>query len=631
MTPPSSLFLLLGLSLAGTAAAAPLLGPPSEGRPDLHIPGLSLSRSVAHLGERVAATVVVVNRGDKAVKGVGLRFFLGGRPAAEDRRLSLAPGQRQVVRVEFVARPRGKQEFLVMVDPDNRVRERRENNNTARRTLGILSLPKALTHTDAPPPAAPEPALPRQAPRRKPRPAPPPGRPNLVAKVETIEGRHYFGPDGIHVKLRNAARRAAAPASAVGLRRARPGSPWLATVPAPPLPPGASVTLRLPWPGGEAEGDYVVVADIRDQVDEGAGGEKDNRSNLFRPVPVTAPALQVFTLTAPPAGTPYRGGQALRLRWRGARGLGENLQVLLRGEGRSETLVATAPARDDGVTLTLPPLSPGAYHLVVKTAAGRVLAEAGPYPLRGAAAERPAPAGAARVTLPAAGTLVRAGKPLSLRWQPAIAGPLAARLVDADTGQVVALDGRLDGAAGEATLKLPREAALFGNYRLELLDPAGGVAAAGEVFEILPPSVYGRGDQADEEASVRVSVDLAVTAVGFQNGRYRFKVANLGPDTIPAYVAPAVRLRTYFVRRVPVRGEKDYEVCERRFYLPFKPRAEHEFELGRDPDCAFGNLTEEERFLFAVTRVEIPAIHDAVVVDRDFRNNSRKLVYPESP
>lgn len=532
------------LSLAAVATLAQtLLGPPPAQRPDLRVPGLSLSRAVAHYGERVAATVVVENDGTRPLRGVRVRFFLGGRPIAKDRRLDLKAGERRALRVEFTAGLRGKQEFLVIVDPDNQVHERSEQNNTAGRTLGILSLPKALSHAGEPAGPAPAPVVP---PPPKPRPVRKP-RPNLVVEVETIEGRHYFQEGTVRVHLRNVSAQAPAPASEVGLRRVGSRGAWTATVPAPPLPPGAGVALGLPWPGGAPAGDYVAVADIRNQVDEGAG-EADNRSKPFRPVPLGAQAA-----TAPPR--------------------------------------ATAAAR--------PP------------------------------APQPAPQGkGVQIPAPAAGAVVRSDGKLALRWQPAPGGDLDVLLVDVDTGQTVALARGLDGGRGRAEIDLPDQAALFGNYRVRLVR-GGRLLGQGEAFEILPPGVFGRADQEDEEANVRVQADLAITETAFKAGRYHFTVVNRGPDAVPAHVAAAIRLRTYFVRRAPVRRRADYEICERRLYIGYAAGVKHELELGRDPDCSFGNLGEP--FLFAVTRVEIPSIHDAVVLDGDYRNNARKLVYPGSP
>jgi len=126
----------------------------------------------------------------------------------------------------------------------------------------------------------------------------------------------------------------------------------------------------------------------------------------------------------------------------------------------------------------------------------------------------------------------------------------------------------------------------------------------------------------------REHADLAISEAGFHDGFFRIRVRNAGNETTPSGYLSMVRVRTYFVRRLPATKESDLTVCDSHLQLALGPGEEETIDLGRDPDCAFGEQGETADFAYAVVRLEPAALLDRLWVDPNPLNNSVRYVHP---
>ena len=106
-------------------------------RLDLRVVNLSLSRGVAHLGETVEATATVENTGQVGITRAVVRFSLSGKQIGRDYLIDLGPNARMEISTAFHARPEGRHQFRIVLDPDNDLAEAREDNNSFERMLEI--------------------------------------------------------------------------------------------------------------------------------------------------------------------------------------------------------------------------------------------------------------------------------------------------------------------------------------------------------------------------------------------------------------------------------------------------------------------------------------------------------------
>jgi len=733
-------------------------------RPDLRVESVSLSRGVAHLGEVVEATVTLRNLGDVGVNHATVRLHLGGRRVGQDYLVDLGPGASVDISTEFFARPEGKHEFRVEIDPDNEIAEGDENNNRAQRTLGILSLPRELSRAPAngqpaqaqpalsaiPVPdlsvqdlsAAPQPVEPgapvalratvhnsgeralndvvvrflangrplgadqrvdvpadgvavataiyrprgasttavsvaidpaqrltestrsnntrslsivaaaaatdaAQPAPSGPQPAdaaPAQGtaqRPNLVCSVETILGVHYFDGERLRVTISNVAQSARASPFMLGLREAG-GKGWIVRMPVRGVKAGEQLTVELPWPHEtpvSAATRYEVMADVDDDVAE-TDERGDNLAGPFSLVvvagsgepqpgaaPVPAPTPPSLQLTAPAPGTTLETGRVYRIEWQSKGPVGDSVQLALI-DGGSRRVMIEPDARNDGrMEWTVPPLQPGQWWLSVRSADGAVQSRHGPYTVSASRLS------GVDIVFPEPGTALFAGETYTLAWR--VAGPpdatdrLRLRLRDLRTGEVqpALQDVDVEADIGRYVWTVPEQPLLFGRYGLEALRADGEVVGRSAPFEINPAFVTRPRSYDPAQIDRRIRADLTVSGAGFDEGFFAFTVRNEGPENLPSDVAPAVRLRTYFIRRLPVRSAADYVVCGRSLYGWLDAGADQRVELGRDPDCPLGTRSEDQRFEFAVVRIEAPPVIGTLIDDPDPLNNARRAAF----
>lgn len=581
--------------------------------PELRLDGLSLSRGVAHLGETVEAIAVIENTGVVGAKNVTVRFSLGATQIGQDYVIDIGARSRIEVSILFKARPEGKQDFVVAADPDNRIAESNESNNSGKRTLGIISLPRALSNTSTMPardkvespkieilargkivqpvakpelgdqpsePAAKNDEKPTMrdtanGPRMSPAPtmaaasSPPPvetslQKPNLVGKVETIQGTHYFDGITLHVKVTNKDKEKRANPSMLGIylkpASGRRDKSWLVKLPVKGLKPGETTILDVPWLKAAAhtprQGLYVAEVDIENDVDEGQGGERDNVSNPFRLAVINRPP----DLPAPATATPSpASGSSLR-----SAQTAPKIQVNFPGKGAE--------------------LYMGETYVIQWQAGGFRNSES-------------------RIQI----NLVELG---AGRTEWGIGAP------------GVAID------TGRYSWTVPSKPTLFGRYFLVLTDRVSGVMGHSGLFEIMPRFVPKFKRRVNAEAETTIKADLAIASAGFKNGRLGFALRNLGPDPVPAYVIARIKFRAYYIKSVPIMRADDYEICETNLWRKLLPQKERAVMLGYDPECGHGTLSEDERFVFAIIRVETPSLVDVNFEDPDLSNNSYKVRYP---
>ncbi|HEC13729.1 MAG TPA: hypothetical protein ENI80_10885 [Acidiferrobacteraceae bacterium] len=664
----TSLLTVLGPPWSITLAQS-LLGPPEKPvtRPDLSVDRLSLSRGVAHLNEAVEAIVTIKNSGPIGVKNVTVRFFLGENQIGRDYLVDIRGDSLVEVSTEFRASPQGKQEFIVILDPDNAIAERRERNNVASRTLGILSLPKAMSNSEqASKGATPtndnaeteitkDIAKPKPAPKAKPKTkvaAPEKSPANLVGRIETIEGLYYFKGRNIHLKISNISKKGRARPFILGIRPSKKPDQWLAKLPVKGLKPGESTSVKIPWPTSAASGQdgpqYVAVVDINNDVDEGIG-EVDNVSTPFKPIPLSGSTPKTTGSEPPPTAksepepkpkasliisAPMKNqilsvGHTFAIRWKISGDMDDQVQIVaINALSNRETVIAIT-ANNGHYDWIVPTTTPEKFSLRIRTTDNQIQATNGPFTVAKKVQKK------LHITSPKKGDSLRAGKTYSIRWDSDVRthqGRAKLVLYDAITrkSSSVLENTEFDIVAGNISWSLPKKTQHFGNYILALHNNDGQIIAESDIFEIVPKYASPRYPPVkDDEAETQITVDLAVTALGFKNDQLSFTVENLGPDTIPSHVSPGVRIKVYFIKKLPVNDPDDYQICDQRIIWPYTPEKKFKFKMGGDTSCDFGNLSEDEIFKFAVVRIEIPAIHDTVITDLDYTNNLRKIYYPK--
>ncbi len=747
----------------------PLLVPllvPAAGKPDLSVSQLQLSRGVAHLGEQVTAVATIKNSSRIGTRNVAVRFFLGEQPIGQDYLITLQPRAEVEVRTDFAAKPQGKFEFTVHVDPDNVVPETNEKNNVMGRTLGILSLPSMISSsilagtTSEPEPAMRAPAgditvtelaVTTEAPavgrtvslratlqydgddvlaavpvrftidgtaitpdarveiaaggtgtatasfipsrggvhdiaviidpdetvpetirdnnRRvrtievaavTPKPAPAPSAdtaaaapradskikvmapkvlPNLVCAVETIEGAYYFDGNSVNIKVSNTDDTGRASPSMLGIRRLQTDNSvtpeWLAKTPVQALAAGESTVIKLAWPQqtGAIDKDarYVAVIDADNDVDEGTAGENDNRSTDFRLVPLEhASEIQKsrIVVTAPSGATPVTAGTAHTIRWNHRGEIGGRVNIdLLDSAGKRRRIVSgvsNSGRYDWGVGTSLA----GRWRIVVSSADNTVQGRSEPFQIQSG------PPPTLVFTQPNRTQALAAGTRVDINWTSNNSPLMPSRLdlwlisADKDAAPLSLLIGSANPRHGRYQWSIPDTPLLFGQYRLSATDDRGKTYGKSDAFNVSPKFAYRLTPERTVPGAKTLRTNLAIIEAGFRGNHLEYRVRNMGPDDMPAYILAGVRFRSYFVARQPIRNEGDYAICDFTLAGHFGVGAERRITPGRDPDCEFGLLSEDEAFEFAIMRVEIPSLIDINVLDEDLRNNSRKFRYP---
>jgi len=722
-------------------------------RPDLRVESVSLSRGVAHLDEVVEATVTLRNQGPVGVNHAVVRLRLGERRIGQDFLVDLGPGASVDISTEFFARPEGKQTFVVVIDPDNEIAESSEDNNSAQRTLGILSLPREISRASEAPAETPAPAslpvpdLSVQSLSAAPAPAHPgepvalratvhnsgaravsgvtvrflaDGKPigadrhidlaansatlatatfrpqregttavsvvvdpgqqitestrsnntrsvpvvatappaasgggpvaedqpgtqiadaavrgaNLVCRVETIQGVHYFDGHALRVTIKNDSTAARASPFILGLRQAG-GDGWIVRMPVRGVKPGENLVVELPWPDGMAIADgarYEVVADVDNDVPE-SDDSGDNLAGPFSLVVVGAPPAQAKTpppppprslrLTAPAPGGTLEAGKTYRIEWSSRGAVGDRVQLALAGRGGRRVVIDTAARNDGSYEWTVPPIEPGRWWLTARSSDGGVQDRRGPFTVAASQVQ------GVEIAFPTPGASLFVGETYTLAWK--VNGPadpavrLRLRLRDLRTGELqpVLQDADIGADIARYVWTVPEQPLMFGQYLLEVVRADGQVAGRSAAFEINPAFVGRRQTYDEADIDRRIHADLTVSDAGFNEGFFAFTISNKGPDNLPTDVAPGVRLRTYFIRHDPVRSRSDYVICERRLYGWLDVNGTQVVELGRDPECPLGEQSDAQRFVFAVVRIELPPVVGTLIDDPDELNNAR--------
>lgn len=106
--------------------------------PDLTIESVTPESGSVRQGESVSISVVVGNRGNKDVADSDVKLVIGGRVVGTKPVESLPAGGNRTIAFSYTApddAPAGVLDIVATVDPDNRIRESNETNNTGTNTM----------------------------------------------------------------------------------------------------------------------------------------------------------------------------------------------------------------------------------------------------------------------------------------------------------------------------------------------------------------------------------------------------------------------------------------------------------------------------------------------------------------
>jgi hypothetical protein len=344
-------------------------------------------------------------------------------------------------------------------------------------------------------------------------------------------------------------------------------------------------------------------------------------------------------VTAPGAGDTLFLGKPGVVRWQATGPVGETVDIMVTNAAGTAATLATGTANDGSLEWTPRSLSPGTYRITVsatdvqgQSAAFRIQPPAKPKPT---APQRPAAPPRVEVSFPPADADLYVGEIHELRWTGS-AGlasdlPLHIELVEAghpDKRWMLAA-GSTTAGAGAMQWTVPASPTFLGRYLLRFSDPRGRVLGTSAEFNIYPRFVGPLIDEQPATAPTRLQADLAITGVSFNGNQLAVTIANYGPDEIPVHVVAGLRLRAYFVRSDPITGDSDYQVCSYTDWRVLPAGIAREMSLGSNLDCRFGLRSDDERFKFALVRIEIPRIVDVQLVDPRPGNNLFKFYYPK--
>jgi len=602
------------------AATAPATAP---ARPDLSVQRVTASPEQVRLGESARLEAYVHNTGERPLEDVTVRFIAGTVPLGTDRRIALAANQGARVSIAYTPAETGDVRVSALVNPDRRVDESTFDNNQQGVVVRVL----------APPPPEPKPV-----------PVPAPVRakdnlPNLTCAVETIDGVHYFDGRAVKVKLRNTSNSARASPFMLGIRRADAGrsGPWLTTLPVQALAPGEEISLQVPWPLKDApvgpEHTYVAVADIGNDVEEKSARERDNASAPFTLVTVGAPAAAEpaaeLKVTAPPAATVLVPGRTYDLGWQATGTVGDKVDLLLVHQDGERRLLAAGVDNNGHYAWAATALAEGRWWLVVRTPDGSTTGRGGPYRVQRAAVVL------AEFTAPAIGARVYVDETASVTWraQGAAAGSRGTlSLISAENSEAHPLlkAAEVDLAGGRYEWRVPASPFAFGQFRLRLADERGRTLADSAVFEVLPAFVDRAPPYNPADVEKRIEADLAITVAEFDGPFLSFTVTNQGPAELGGDIVAGIRFKLYFMRRAQPRDENDIGICERSEWSPLPVGGTLKIDIGRDPSCAFGERSNDQRFAYAIVRMVEPVVLDKLWVDPAPLNNSRRVEWPKN-
>ena len=252
-----------GLSTEPKPAAA-------VGRPDIVVEKLALSPSKPKPGRPVKAIVVVRNIGNAHAAEVRVDIVVDQR-AVKSERLSLPQGETRTLYIELGALTQGDHTIACIVDPDNRIAEPDERNNTAEIRVSLKEKPGLLDRLPWKR-SKPEEAKPLEA-EKAPSPV---GRPDMVIQsIRTSPSEPNAGKAfKVYVSVKNNGSAGVDGCEAVVTVDGKPvGNERVS------LPKGRSKTLSVQL-RGLPQGDHVIrcVVDPSSRIDE--LDETNNRSEV---------------------------------------------------------------------------------------------------------------------------------------------------------------------------------------------------------------------------------------------------------------------------------------------------------------------------------------------------------------
>jgi hypothetical protein len=201
-------------------------------------------------------------------------------------------------------------------------------------------------------------------------------------------------------------------------------------------------------------------------------------------------------------------------------------------------------------------------------------------------------------------------------------------LIDKQTGKAKRINiNPVSAGFGLYNWTVPDDGTLFGQYRLEVATANGTVVANVEGLEILPSFVAYYSSEFDPNKPNTVKVDLGIYEPGFVGPHFQFKVRNNGPYELGAGMTIGFSFKTYFVRHVPIRSRDDLVVCNSNVFARLPVGTEQTVWLGKDPDCAVGSRSYDEKFVYAVTRMSKPDSIEVNFINDKKTNNMIKYYW----
>lgn len=634
------------------AAGAATKSDSGELLPDITPVKLDVDNPSPRAGDRVIISTTIANNGTARANNVKLRVFVDGLPLGEDVNISLDTGKQTTIQSPYTPSREGQKDILVMINPDSEVKELSGRNNIISRLVivraqgskpvAVTKQPKTVTKKAQKKPVtqtkpAPKPSTTKQAVAVADKTTPEP-RPNLVTYIETINGVHYTNHNRLYVFVSNTNKRGKSETFELGVRKqqASGSDVWLVRQTVKNLAPGTTSRIAIKWPDKYATGDqvYIAVADI--DRDSPVSPNNDKQSRPFRvvsvnrsekavsaPAPAPAPALAPtpekpkttvvaglptaeIIITQPREKEVLPADGKATIRWKTVGNVGKRVKIAILDTRTGRMMLSTATENDGAFYADLSALPTAEYTLMISAADSSAKARKTRFKIR-----RPKKIENITLSSPLAGGSWRGKQVMPIKWPANNEGLndlfYNFDLIEEKTSNKHRINiNPVAANFGLYNWTVPDDGSVFGNYKLEVTSSDGTSVALVNGLEFLPSFVAYDAVDFDPQKPNNIKVDLGLDKLGFEGPYFKFVVRNNGPYELGAGLTIGYSFKTYFVRHVPIRTRDDLVICSNNFLARMPVGTEQTVWLGKDPDCGAGTRSQDEKFVYAVTRISLP-------------------------
>lgn len=600
-------------------------------------------------GEKINIRTTLANNGTARATDVKLRIYVDGLPLGNDINVSLDPGKQTTIKTPYTPTRVGQKDILVMVNPDSEVKESSGRNNIISQVLIVRDKKSTSTSSGVNKPrtvtkkAEPKESVKTSTADKKQESAAKKAKPELrlTAYIETINGIHYTEDGRLHVFISNLNQADKTPPFTIGIREKHVSASksWLAKEKVTqPIAPGTTRRIAIKWPSKYAGGDqvFVAVADIASQSDKSPNIDLQTRP--FRvvainrnapiavaakpePAPIPAPAPTAkekkttvvaglpaaeIIITQPREKEVLQADSKATIRWKTLGKIGGRVKIAILDTRTGKKMLSTTTNNDGAFNADLSSLPTARYTLMISAENGSAKARKTRFTVR-----QKDQVEQVSVTSPRPGGAWRGKQIMPIKWNKPEINPDKVyynfNLVDEQTGEQQRVNiNPVSASFGQYNWTVPDDGTLFGRYKLEVLATDGTTVAVVNGLEILPSFVAYDKVNLDPNKPNSINVDLGVYDPGFEGPHFQFTVRNNGPYELGAGMTIGYSFTTYFVRHVPIRSRDDLVICKSNLLARLPVGTEARVWLGKDPDCAVGSRSYDEKFVYAVTRLSLP-------------------------